>query len=109
MLKKDWKKELKKLFASKGIDASKVGITPYRDWRTVVAVFFVALSASIGFNVYMFIEINQGGFFTNTPKGIDGVKFDRDGLARVLDELVAREAIFEKLKTESVPVIDPSI
>ena len=109
MLKKDWNKEFKKLFASKGSDPLKAEPTPYRDWRIIVLSFFAGLMVSLGFNIYMSIEINRDSFFTTTPKVEQGVVFNSEGLTTVLGALAAKEAAFEKLRTEGVSVVDPSL
>ncbi|MHB1118021.1 MAG: hypothetical protein ACYCZ7_00615 [Minisyncoccota bacterium] len=109
MFKKDWHTGLKKLIASKGLDPFKAEPSPYRDWRFLVIGFFVALIFLIGFHVYMSIEINRDSFFAATPKVESGVKFDREGLGRVLNDFAAKEAAFEKLRTEQAPVVDPSL
>lgn len=109
MLKKDWGKEFKKLTTSKGFDVSKKEPAPYHDWRLLVIGFFVALVLSVGFNIYMSIEINRDSFFTTTPKVEQGVVFNSEGLTWVLQDLASKEAAFEKLKTEGLPVVDPSL
>lgn len=109
MQKKDWKSEFKKLTYSKGVDKIKMEITPYRDWRIVVVVFFVVLASSVWFNMYVFIEINRDTFFSATPKSAGVVKFNEEGLAKVIDGLDEKEAIFEKAKNEGVVIVDPSL
>ncbi|HAT68791.1 MAG: hypothetical protein A2481_03690 [Candidatus Yonathbacteria bacterium RIFOXYC2_FULL_47_9] len=109
MFKKDWNKEFKKMTASKGVDPFKVEPTPYRDWRFLVIGFFVILTSSIGFNIYMSIEINRDSFFTTTPKVEEGTHFNSEGLAIVLGDLASKEVAFEKLRIEGVPVVDPSL
>ncbi|MBI5078212.1 MAG: hypothetical protein HZB11_02515 [Candidatus Yonathbacteria bacterium] len=109
MFKKDWVKELKKLSFSKGADTFKMEITPYRDWRVLAGVFFVGLVVSLGFNIYMSVEINSDSFFTTVPKNGDGVELNKDGLANVLADFADKKAIFEKVKTEGVSVVDPSL
>ena len=109
MFKKDWNKEFKKLTASKGVDQFKVEPTPYRDWRLLVLSFFTLLVVSVGFNIYMSIEINRDSFFTTTPKIEEGTVFNSEGLTAVLADLATKEATFEKLRTEGVVVVDPSL
>jgi len=109
MQKKDWNKEFKKLTASKGSDPSKIAASPYRDWRIVVAGFFIGLVALLGFNIYISFEINQDNFSLVTPKSDQGVSFNNEGLATVLEGLAAKETTFERLKIEGVPVVDPSL
>lgn len=109
MFKKDWFKEFKKLFSSKGSDPTKMEVTPFRDWRIVVVSFFAGLAVSLGFNIYMSIEINRDTFFTTAPVASEGAVFNKEGLTKVLTGLAEREAIFEKTKKEGTPVVDPSL
>lgn len=109
MPKKDWKAEFKKLTYSKGADALKMEITPYRDWRVVVIVFFIGLIGSMGFNIYMLIEIDRDTFFVAAPKSTGVITFNEEGLAKVVSGIDAKEALFEKTKTEGVSVVDPSL
>lgn len=109
MPKKDWKAEFKKLTYSKGVDALRMEITPYRDWRIVVILFFIALVSSIAYNTYVFIEINRDTFFTAAPKSSGVVKFNEEGLAKVIAGLDEKEAIFEKAKNEGAAISDPSL
>lgn len=109
MFKKDRIKEFKKLFSSKGSDPTKMEFTPYRDWRIVAMSFFAGLVASLGFNIYMSIEINRDSFFTATPKSEEEVALNKEGLEKVLADFAEKEATFEKAKTEGVAVADPSL
>lgn len=109
MPKKDWNAEFKKLTYSKGVDALKMEITPYRDWRIVVILFFIVLVSSIGYNSYVFIEINRDTFFTAAPKSTGVIKFNDEGLAKVVAGLDEKAALFEKVKKEGVAIVDPSI
>lgn len=109
MPKKDWTAELKKLTYSKGVDKLKMEITPYRDWRVVVIIFFIALVGSFAFNIYMSIEINRDSFFATAPKTTGVIKFNEEGLAKVIKILDEKEALFEKAKTEGVTIVDPSL
>ncbi len=97
------------MFTPKEVNTQKADIMPYRDWRNVVIIFFVGLVLSLGLNAYMFLEINQGSFFAATPNSEESTKFNSGGLTRVLDDLLIKEATFEKLKTKSIPTVDPSI
>lgn len=109
MLKKDWKAKFKKLTYSKGVDALRMEITPYRDWRIVVIIFLTALMASIVYNTYVFIEINRDTFFTAVPKSSGVVKFNDEELTKVIAGLDEKSAIFEKVKNEGVAIVDPSL
>ncbi len=109
MPKKDWKAEFKKLTYSKGVDVLKMEITPYRDWRTVVILFFTALVSSIVYNSYVFIEINRDTFFTAAPKSTGVIKFDEERLTKVVAGLDEKSALFEKVKNDGVAIVDPSL
>lgn len=115
MLKKGLTKKTKISLSLKGItslwgdtDSSKIEIAPYRDWRIVGICFFVAFLISFGFNMYLLFEVNRDNFFIIPETKSQGVSFNREGLNRVLDLITTREATFEKLKEETVKVIDPS-
>lgn len=109
MFKKDWSKGVKKLFSSKGFDPMKMEIAPFRDWRIIVVTFFAGLVISLGFNIYLSIEVNRDNFFTATTVADEGIIFKKDDLAKVLAGLAEKEALFEKVRTEGVSVVDPSI
>ena len=109
MLKKDWTAELKKLTYTKGADALKMEITPYRDWRIVVWGFFVGLILAIWFNIYMLVKIDRDSFFTPAQKSSGVIKFNEEGLAKVIAWIDEKQAKFEKAKTEVVTIVDPSL
>jgi len=109
MAKKDWTAELKKLTYSKGSDALKMETTPYRDWRILVVVFFVGLISSMGFNIYMLIEIDRDTFFSQAPKSSGVIKFNEEGLAKVIAGIDEKAEKFENSKKVSSAVVDPSI
>lgn len=109
MPKKDWKAEFKKLTVSKGTDALKMEITPYRDWRIVVIIFFIGIVASLGFNIYLSIGISSDSFFTTEQKSSGVLKFDEEGLTKVIDAIDKKAAQFEKIRIEGVAVVDPSL
>lgn len=109
MLKNDWSKKLKKMFSNKGADPLKIEITPYRDWMVLVIIFFVGLIASFGFNIFMSVKINSDNFFTVAPVSEGSASLNKNGLAKILAEFTEKEKLFEKIRTEGVPVVDPSL
>lgn len=101
--------ELKKLTYSKGTDALKMEITPYRDWRIVVIVFFVGLIASFSFNLYISININRESFF-DVPMRSGGVtKFDEEGLAKTITTMDEKAIRYEAAKNGPMTLVDPSL
>ena len=109
MPKKDWKTDFKKLTYTKGVDALKMERRPYHDWRIIVMSFFILLTFSFGFNIYMSVEIDKDSFFAITPKATGVVRFNEAGLVTVVQALNEKAARFEKVKTEGVDVVDPSL
>lgn len=109
MQKRNWKAEFKKLTYSKGSDPLKMEITPYRDWRILVIAFSLGLIFSVGFNIYMSIEINRDSFFASATKAVGVIKFNETGLADVMVNIDEKAALFEKAKTERVTIVDPAI
>ncbi|KKU80274.1 MAG: hypothetical protein UY07_C0048G0006 [Parcubacteria group bacterium GW2011_GWA1_47_8] len=97
------------MFEFRGEDPEKMEITPYRDWRMVVAVFFVGLIASLVFNMYIFVGVNQDNFFRTVSKQEEVVGLNQGKLLTVLEVLNAKKTAFETLTKGSVSVVDPSL
>lgn len=108
MLKDYYNKFFKKAFTARGADRLKYEPMPYRDWRIVVTIFFVALSISIGFNVYMLFQINNDSFFVASVQKRGESVLNKDGLARVLTDLAAKEAVLSGKSATTVSAVDPS-
>ena len=109
MPKKNWKAELKKMTHTKGSDKLKMEITPFRDWRIIVAAFFIGLVFLVGFNVYMSIQINNDGFLSTSTKTPSVMKFNEKGLQDAIAIIDEKEALFEKIKNDGVTMVDPSL
>ena len=108
MLKDYFRKILKKFTFSKGEDSSKGMFKPYRDWKILVIVFFVALIISIGLNTYLSVQIIDNNFLTASIPTNSGPVLDRDGLTKVLSDFAAREAFLANPNATTSPVVDPS-
>lgn len=106
--KKNLDARIKKMFATKGSDPAKIEITPYRDWRIVVVVFLCGILISFGFNVYLFMGINEDNFFGTTIKKEEVVIFNKEKLLIVLEGFKKKEEVSEALKKVATPTIDPS-
>lgn len=109
MDKKDWKKELTKMFAARGTDKEKMEIAPVRDWSIIVALFALGFVTSVGFNTALFNRINEDAFLVTTQKKDETMEFDKEKLANVLDFIVKKEAAFESLKRAPSVAVDPSL
>ncbi|HAS84701.1 MAG TPA: hypothetical protein DCS23_01325 [Candidatus Yonathbacteria bacterium] len=109
MQKKDWKAEFKKLTYSKGSDALKMEITPYRDWRILTILSFVGLVLAGSYNVYVMIQINRDSFYVAPPKSAGVAKFNEEGLAKVITSIDEKATNFEKAITEIRATVDPSL
>lgn len=109
MDKKDWKKELQKLFVARGTDKEKMEISPRRDWSIVVALFMLGFIVSVGFNTYLFNRINEDALLVPSSQKDETVEFDREKLAKVLEIIGGKEAAFEELKNAPVSAVDPSL
>ena len=109
MLKKNWNKEIKKITASKGVDPYKLEITPFRDWKILIAYSFAGLIISLGYNIYMSFQINRESFFAVENKTEGGAVFNSVALSEVLKNIADKESNYERIKTEGLPVFDPSL
>lgn len=106
---KDWLKFIKKVFQVKRKDTSKMEITPYRDWAILMWSAFVVFSVSLGFNIYMSININQDNFFGSPTPDTSGTILNKAGLDSALGIITSKEALFEKTRTQKITVVDPSL
>ncbi len=106
--KKNLDTRIKKMFSTKGSDPTKIEITPYRDWSIVVVIFLSGIFISLGFNVYLFMGINEDDFFGNTVKKEEVAIFNKEKLLTVLDGFKKKEEVSEALRKVATPTIDPS-
>jgi len=109
MIKKDWNKELKKLFSSPGVDKEKKEATPAQDWRIIVMVFAIVFILSLAFHGYLFMRVNDDSLFAVTVKNEEPVAFNKENFERILSIFDEQDATFEKLKNEPLTAVDPSL
>lgn len=102
-------RSLKKLFESRGSDKEKMEITPFRDWRTVVIVFFAGLVASFVWSAYLFVGVNTDSFFKRAEKPAAGATLNHVGLGEIDKRLSESAERFEKILKEGVAVSDPGM
>lgn len=107
MIKKDWKKEFKKLFPKYGSRESRFEAKPYRDWGLVAGLFFAGLAGSVAFSAYLFTEVTKENATTDSKN--TGVVLNTVKLSQVLDSFAKKEATFESLKTATSTAVDPSL
>ena len=97
------------MFATKGSDSLKIEITPYRDWRVVIIIFFLGIGTSLGFNAYLFIGVNEDNFFGGAIKKEEVVTFNKEKLLTVLETFEKKQEKSEALKKEPTLIVDPSL
>ena len=108
MIKINGFKEFKKKIILKNTDPFKKEVTPFRDWKFIVIIFFVGIVASVCFSLYMSIEINRDNFFTAKSEVGEVAELNTQGLAKVLSLFSQREILFKNAQTEKLDVVDPS-
>lgn len=99
----------KKPAPSRGRDRSKMEITPFRDWRTVVIAFFVSLFVVFGFNILMFININEDNFVTGELPQTSIAPLENNKLDNALSEITKRAQKFEEVRAKKEVYRDPSL
>lgn len=92
-----------------GTDRSKMEITPFRDWRVLVIVFFIALLGVFGFNGSLFLRINTDSFVTGGLPETNIAPLENNKLDNAVKEITKRSEKFEKLRKEKPTYIDPSL
>lgn len=109
MMKKDWNKEIKKLFSSAGVDKEKKEATPSQDWRVIVLVFAIVFILTTSFHGYLFMKVNDDSLFMVTVKNDEPVAFNKENFESVLSVFDQQDTTFEKLKNEPATAVDPSL
>lgn len=85
------------------LDVSKI-------WRKILLIFIVANAIIIGFNVYLFLQINSGEIFIVENNETISVKtIDRALLRNTIDLFEIKEIEFDNLKNNKPKIIDPSL
>jgi hypothetical protein len=109
MIKKDWNKEIKKLFSFPGIDKEKKESAPSRDWRIIVLMSAIVFVLSLAFHGYLFMRVNDDSLFAVTVKNEEPVAFNKENFERILNIFDQQDTTFEKLKNEPLTAVDPSL
>lgn len=107
---KNFKKNIGKFFRKKrGVFVPKE-INPHRDLMVVITIFILSSIVAMLFGVYMYREINRGGFFVDTNKEeilIESI--DRSELTKAVEFYELKEKIFQEVKSKKPEIIDPSL
>lgn len=85
-------------------------INPQRDWKTILTVFTAISFMVIVFSSYLYWRIGSGGFFIISSKEELPIEtIDRSELKAIIKFYEAKSQSFQKLKSEKLEVIDPSL
>ena len=94
--------------SAKTIHLSGKIVNPRRDWNILIILFFVFILASIGFDLYMYLQIKSGDMYISVNKSeltIENLK--SADLKKILDKFESKKVIITTLKLEKL--IDPSL
>lgn len=86
------------------------GKSPEGDWKTIfitTATFIVLMSL---LNIYMFIQVNNGGFMSTEEEGEQTKNIDISVLRETLSYYQLKTSAFEDIFSgTTTPIVDPSI
>lgn len=103
-------KDLLKKFSFKKSSYGKEIISPHRDWRIILSTTFVIIVLGAICGLYLYRQVDQGKlFFLSENKQVKEVKLDTKVLEITIDDLKARESLFNKVKDEKVVPPEPSV
>ena len=83
-------------------------VNPKRDWKILIILFIILITASIGFDFYMYKQIVNGDMYisvTRTDLSIENLK--SDDLQNILNNFENKKANMTALKLKNL--VDPSI
>lgn len=79
-------------------DPSRLAIKPYRDWRIIFSVFAAALLCAIALHVYVFLQVNAGTIFQESPtESVTETTLKVDLLNKVMDHYGQKAARMQAL------------
>ncbi len=89
--------------------ASRTAITPYRDWKAMLASFVFLFLLIIGIHFYIFIQVNNEELFQATvEEEYAKTQLDIDRLQDTLAVFEEKQQQFDALQKESPQVTSPS-
>ena len=96
------------LVQKRSVPSGSFDPNPPRDWKILVALFVVAIIASLAFHMYVFF-IDSSDRYIPEDGPIFGRTIDRDGLERAIAFFMEKERLFEELQANRPSVVDPSL
>lgn len=104
------KKSMRRLMAIGDYDKEKMEVFPFRDWHIVTILFGLGFIVSVGYHVYLFMNINEDNFFATVPSVTEEVPvFDEEKIIKTILLFDEQDARFERLKMASTTTADPSL
>jgi len=96
--------------AIKHISYKKSGVRPQRDWHIILIITFLLLLINGSVGYYIYVQINEGGFFTvDQPDTGNNVTFNAKLFEKTLSDINARQTQAQALKDHPIAIPDPSL
>lgn len=108
-IKGNTKALVEKFFAKQDRDKLKIEITPYRDWKILVKVFFVVLVVLVATHVYVFVQLSNDTLFAQKDVTDTVITFNKDRLLQTVDYYDAKEATYREILETKPSVVDPAV
>jgi len=81
-----------------------------RQWEIMLGIFFVSNLVVLGFSLYLFLKINEGGIFlVEQSKETRVSTIDRGVLQELLQSFEIKEALFKDRMHSAPELPDPSL
>jgi len=93
---------------SKSISYEKTGINPKKDWTTLVISTFIVLVLGVFFNLYFYIQIENGALFKTDYKTPNVTSLNRQSLDRVIEIMETKQILADSISLSKSLLIDPS-
>ncbi len=102
------KHKLFRTFVSKKHYPGVLSLSPARDWRILVLVFFVLVAGlfALHYAIYTYFRAAATVDEEEVPSGVE--TFDRDLLTRVVETYQAKESEYARYLASPPEIVDPS-
>lgn len=81
----------------------------FHHWEMILIVFLVFCISLLGFSIFLFLQINEGGIFlVEQSQEIRVDTIDRKVLQELITSLEIRDALFEERTISAPKLPDPS-